>query len=314
MYRESKLMKDNWYIRSPRGVTGPISHDALIARLNEGEILESTPVRQGIGGPWRELREALSSAEDSTIDSTEAARRALRAMEDGPIGFGTPRSPASVSGPFAAIASLFERLAGLLSDALGWIATIVGRYVSARGALLVIFLVCAILLLRASPLMDTSLVSAHAVIERIWSDANELRDAKANESEWEAFRQKSLAELEPIAESLSKTNDRPPGIWALLGAESEAEQEARHDLIQLTRNEIPASLNAGIEGDALHEARIAKWLDRVRDYHDGQNPYSAVTGPNQETPESSGDLWTPIIIGADVLIVLGLAYFFLRRR
>ncbi|MEZ6128062.1 MAG: DUF4339 domain-containing protein [Planctomycetaceae bacterium] len=305
-------MKKNWYTKVKGGVEGPFSEQELVAMLKTGSLLPGTLVRQGINGGWRELREGLANLGQDE-GSSEAARQALVIKHRPAVGSRSQTGSSPSVSRFSIASQLVGRLAGSLGDRLAGVAVWIGDHVTRRRVLVAGLLLGFVMLIRASPLMDTSLSGAIADVDRVWLEAEGLRDAEAGEKDWEEFQTRSLKVLNPISDSLVKANERPPGVWGLLWSTSESEIEARHDLIQLARNELPASLTAGLDGNEVHDQRIEVCLDRLRSYNEGQNPYGLAVSL-EDVPSDATDPWVSVIVGADVLIACVCGWWWFQRR
>ena len=308
------MLQDSWYYRTPTGVKGPFTFDQLMTLYREETLSERSKIRHGVGGRWQLFSEAAQAREPEAAGANEAARRVLAEMDFAALHArggerATVRSGARL---FQSLGSLISGLGSGLGNLLEFAWGRVARFVSFRTVLTTALTVVAILLLKASPLLNTPLETAFVESEIIWREADALRRAGADQAEWDAFTQDALAKLEPIAADLQDAHENPPGIWGLIAGPDETTQEARHDLIQLTRNELPAALAAGPEGSSVHDGRVQLWLDRLREYMEGKNPYAVAEGSTSE--EKPAGNWIPVIIGIDILLVCGVAVAWWRRQ
>lgn len=305
-------MKNSWYTKVTGGVEGPFSEQELVTRLETGGLPPGTLVRQGINGGWRELREGFANPGQEE-GSSEAARQAMVVKRRPAVGSRSRTGLSPSVSRFSVAWQLVSRLAGYLGECLAKVADWVGAHVTRRRILIGGLMLGFVILVRASPLMDTSLSRAIADVELVWVEAEVLRDTEVGEEDWEDFKTRSLTVLKPISDSLVNASERPPGVWGLLWGTSESETEARHDIIQLARNELPASLAAGLDGDEVHDQRIEVWLDRLRSYNEGQNPYG-LAASLQNVRSAPTDPWVSVILCADVLIACGCGWWWFRRR
>lgn len=308
------MLQDSWYYRTPTGVKGPFTFDQLMTLYREETLSERSKVRHGVGGRWQLLSEAAQAREPEAAGANETARRVLAEMDFAALHArgGERATVRSGAGLFQTIGSLISGLGSGLGNLLEFAWGSVARFASLRAILVMGLIVMSILLLKASPLLDTPLETAFVESEIIWREADTLRRAGADQAEWDAFAKNALAKLQPIAANLEDAHENPPGIWGLITGSDETTQEARHDLIQLTRNELPAALAAGPEGSTIHDGRVQLWLDRLREYMEGKNPYALAEGP--EASEEPTENWIPVIIGIDILVVCGVAVAWWRRR
>lgn len=309
-------MTERWYYKTRTGVVGPLSIEELAASLQAGVLAPNTLVRRGIGGQWRGAAEALSNLAGMAVANKTAgqilAEADMAAFRQAAAGGVESRFSATAM-TVRALVRLQELLDVFASPAQAAAGSI-GRRIGRKTVLVVVFMVAAVILIHSLPTFDPSLTDIHSEVSAVLIEAQSLSDHPAGQAEWDAFAGPALARLESLAAKLDKADDRQRR-WALLFGEDENVRWVRRELIQLTKQDLPAALRSGPNGVSQYKPIIGRRMTRIAraaSYQRGTPPH------RQSSPATRPKRWTIDVVTITLLVtpmvLFGSAALFWWRR
>lgn len=257
---------------------------------------------------FRTIRQSrLVNRSESTMASDAPLRKVQESEQDVSPVRETPHTPKS-NNQLLETSKSFQSPVQDLRRKIASFFEAVRTCISLRGILLTVIVLACLMLLRGSPLTEPSVTSAYLEVERIWSEAEELRQRNVDSEAWQEFEKRSRDTLRSISNAMTQVQERSPGVGEMLWGRDESKVAARQDLIQLARNEIPANLALGTQEARQPGFRIEYWLDRLGDYTEGLAPYGLDRSLTSETRSNFEDNWISGLLIVCMLVTCGTVF------
>lgn len=326
-------MENQWYWKDEQDLLGPLSTEELERLIQQGRIADHDEIRPEGSEEWlsgeaiKAMFVSARAESDSTTDDSTTAGAASKLLSQ------TRLQPwnagQSTNTGRSHLARGLANTGGVVSSLLEWVAmgivAVAQRLPGLRKRWITVFVAVAIL----GSLLLQGIDLNGGENRRIYQQFSEMiqllqhkRDLGADPSEWQQLQQTLLPQIEEAKAKLLRLEERYPRTlvrtrkWRF---DFEVGNSwTRRNLIQVT---YPLSeiIRQGASATPAAFERLEHEMGTVQRHLSGKfmEEYRARKAKLRKgKPEGTGgvDLMTAGIVGVDLLLVLGAAVFFLRRK
>lgn len=308
-----------WYYRSGGRESGPIATDELVDLARNGIISSNDELRVGPSTDWIQAGQidalfsqhsktssqsnAKSSAHADSHDASGAAADVIADMHRRQLrqtlnhGAGSKSGTRSTRRGERNNSSLYDWMNGFgvqLEDIFRSLAEAVANLLMTKKALWTIGLSALVLIFVFLPYQRLFPPNPHTTCLEIWDQFKMLREQNASEATWEQFAQTSSNKLNVVAENLEKRAavDDPVSL----------------ELLWASRDYLPQMLKDARVTVSPAETQLEQSMNKI------DRIYTRQKRQGNSNSAESASLVTTIIIIFDVLLVLGVVGFLIRKK